>query len=278
EDLSAYVPGARIDVRTVETGPPTLIPLSIRVLGEDTRTLRAEAEKLKAILNSSPMAINIRDDWGNDSLRTRLEVDQDRASLMGVSNRDIAIASYSAVNGVPVAALREGRKSIPIVQLMDYGQRETATALDQLYVYAGQSVNKLTLGQIAKLNYTPETAVIRRFNQYHAITVSALPRPGHLASEVTTPLMSQILDFERHLPPGYRLEIAGELKEQVKGQRQSLTVVIASALAIYLALVFQFKNAFKPLIVYAGIPFGVVGALAGVWVMNMPMGFMVVLG
>src|SRR5262249_58147073 len=61
EALSARVPGARIDVRTVETGPPTLIPLSIRVLGEDARVLRAEAEKLKAILSSSPLAINVRD-------------------------------------------------------------------------------------------------------------------------------------------------------------------------------------------------------------------------
>jgi len=278
EALSGRVPGARIDVRTVETGPPTLIPLSIRVLGDDMRVLRAEAEKLKTILNSSPLAINVRDDWGNDSLRTRLEVDQDRASLMGVSSRDIAFASYSAVKGVPIGTLREGRKNIPIVQMMDYGQGDIATALNQLYVYSGESPNKLMLGQVAKLKYTPETALIRRANQYRAVTISGLPKPGHLASEVTTPLMPKIGEFERNLPPGYRMEIVGELKEQIKGQRQSLTVVIASVLAIYLALVFQFNNAIKPLIVFAGIPFGAAGALGGVWVMNMPMGFMVILG
>jgi len=134
EALSARVAGARIDVRTVETGPPTLIPVSIRILGEDLRVLRAEAEKLKTILSSSPLAINVRDDWGNDSLRTRLEVDQDRASLMGFSSRDVAFASYSAVRGVPIGTLREGRKNIPIVQMMDYGHGEVASALDQLYV------------------------------------------------------------------------------------------------------------------------------------------------
>src|SRR5262249_2856801 len=41
---------------------------------------------------------------------------------------------------------------------------------------------------------------------------------------------------------------------------------------------FQFKNAIKPLIVFAGIPFGAVGALAGVWLMDMPMGFLAILG
>jgi multidrug efflux pump subunit AcrB len=248
------------------------------VLGEDARVLRAEAEKLKAILSSSPLAINVRDDWGNDTLRTHLEVDQDRASLMGISSRDIAFASYSSVNGVPIGTLREGRKNIPIVQMMDDGQRKTANSLGQLYVYAGQSTNKLMLGQIAKLQYTPETALIRRVNQYRAITVSGLPKAGHLASEVTSPLMPQIRDFERSLPPGFRLEIAGELKEQTKGQLQSLNVMLASALTIYLALVFQFKNSIKPLIVFAGIPFGAAGALSSVWIMNMPMGFLAILG
>src|SRR5947209_2403203 len=84
--------------------------------------------------------------------------------------------------------------------------------------------------------------------------------------------------FEAGLPEGYRMEIVGELKEQIKGQRQSLTVVLASVIAIHLALVFQFRDAIKPLIVFAGIPFGAVGALASVWLMRMPLGFLVTPG
>ena len=278
EALSARVPGARIDVRTVETGPPTLIPISIRVLGEDAGVLRSQAEKLKTILKSSPLAINIRDDWGNDALRTHIDVDQDQASLAGLSSQDIAISSYSAVSGIPVGVMREGRKNIPIVQLMNYGQRDTATSLNRLYIYSGQAPQNIMLGQVAKLVYTPEPIEIHRVNQYRAITVSGLPKPGHVASEATDPLMPALRKFEAGLPEGYRMEIVGELKEQIKGQRQSLNVVLASVIAIYLALVFQFRNAIKPLIVFAGIPFGAVGALAGVWLMHMPLGFMVILG
>jgi multidrug efflux pump subunit AcrB len=47
---------------------------------------------------------------------------------------------------------------------------------------------------------------------------------------------------------------------------------------IYLALLFQFKDPMKPFIVFAGIPYGAVGALAGVWIMGTPMGFMAILG
>lgn len=278
EALSARVPGALIDVRTVENGPPTLIPISIRVLGENEGVLRSQAEKLKTLLQSSPLTINVRDDWGTNALRTHIDVDQDRASLAGLSSQDIAISSYSGTSGIPVGVMREGRKNIPIVQLMNYGQRDTATALNQLYLYSGQAPQNITLGQVAKLVYTPEPVEIRRVNQYRAITVSALPKPGHVASEATVRLMPALRQFEAELPHGYRMEIVGELKEQIKGQRQSLAVVFASVIAIYLALVFQFRNAIKPLIVFAGIPFGAVGALAGVWLMDMPLGFLVILG
>jgi len=200
------------------------------------------------------------------------------AGLAGVSSRDVAIGMYSGVVGAPIGYLREGRKNIPIVQLMDYGQRETATDLGQLYVYSSQSPVRLTLGQISRLAYSAETAVIRRVNQYRAINVAALPAPGRLAEEITMPLMPRIREFERQLPPGYRFEIVGELREQLKGQRRSLTVVVASVITIYLALVFQFRNAAKPFIVFAGIPFGAVGAFASLWLTGMPMGFLAILG
>ena len=48
--------------------------------------------------------------------------------------------------------------------------------------------------------------------------------------------------------------------------------------AIFLTLVLQFKSAVKPLIVFAAVPFGAVGALAVLWLMGAPFGFMAFLG
>jgi len=47
---------------------------------------------------------------------------------------------------------------------------------------------------------------------------------------------------------------------------------------IFLALVIQFKHAIKPFTVFAAIPFGVMGALISLWIMDMPFGFMAFLG
>ena len=51
-----------------------------------------------------------------------------------------------------------------------------------------------------------------------------------------------------------------------------------SIVLIFLALVSQFNHAVKPLLVFAAVPYGVVGALAALYIMRTPFGFMAFLG
>jgi multidrug efflux pump subunit AcrB len=74
------------------------------------------------------------------------------------------------------------------------------------------------------------------------------------------------------------MEFGGEYEEQVKGFRSLAIVMMISVALIYLALVFQFKHAIKPVIVFAAIPYGMVGGLAALWIMGQPFGFMAFLG
>jgi multidrug efflux pump subunit AcrB len=90
--------------------------------------------------------------------------------------------------------------------------------------------------------------------------------------------MPRIKELERSLPLGYRMEIGGEFEEQQKGFKSIAKVMAISIACIFLALVFQFRNAVKPLIVFAAIPYGIAGALAALWITGTPFGFMAFLG
>jgi multidrug efflux pump subunit AcrB len=84
--------------------------------------------------------------------------------------------------------------------------------------------------------------------------------------------------FAKTLPPGYSMQIGGEYAKQQQGFA-NLTIVLAiSVAAIYLALVVQFKSAIKPWLVFAAVPYGTVGALAALYIMGTPFGFMAFLG
>jgi multidrug efflux pump subunit AcrB len=119
---------------------------------------------------------------------------------------------------------------------------------------------------------------IKRRNQFRTVTVSAFPVPGILPSQVLTPLLPQVETFKAALPPGYFLEIGGEYDEQVSGFQELAVVMAVSVALIYLALVLQFGNAIKPLLVFAAIPYGMSGAFVALAVMGQPFGFMAFLG
>jgi multidrug efflux pump subunit AcrB len=157
-------------------------------------------------------------------------------------------------------------------------ERAQLSDIRSLYVYSGEGPQKVPLQSISSIVYDMQTEKLQRRNQFRTVTVSAFPEAGVLPSEVLNAAMPRLNEFRQTLPIGYRLEIGGEYEEQVKGFRNLAVVMLISIALIYLALVFQFKHAIKPLIVFAAIPYGVVGALAALWWMGSAFGFMAFLG
>jgi multidrug efflux pump subunit AcrB len=276
--VSARVPGARVDVRQLETGSPVGIPVSLRVSGEDIPTLRALGNTLETILRETPHAVRARNDWGAESFDVRLRIDADKANLAGVTNQDVAYSSASGINGAQVALLREGDKQIPIVARLRMEERAQLQDIKDLYVYSSAGRQRVPLGSISELDYGIKTEKLQRRDRFRTVTVSAYPEEGVLPSEVLNAAMPKVREFEKALPPGYRLVIAGEYKEQVKGFKDLSRVMAISVAMIFLALVIQFRSAVKPFIVFAAIPYGMVGAVAALWVMGAPFGFMAFLG
>jgi multidrug efflux pump subunit AcrB len=123
-----------------------------------------------------------------------------------------------------------------------------------------------------------QTEKLQRRNQFPTVTISAFTTDGVLPSELLSAVRPQLDEFQKTLPTAYHMEIGGEHEEQVKNFKQLAIVMLISIVLIYLALVFQFGHAIKPVIVFAAIPYGIVGALAVLWLMGSAFGFMAFLG
>jgi multidrug efflux pump subunit AcrB len=240
-------------------------------------TLRSAADRAKRILEGVSIAARPRDDWGVDRFDVEVVTDSDRANIAGVTNLDVANASAAAMNGAPVTVLREGDKQIPVVARLRMEERAQLGDLQNLYVY-GEGGQKVPLRSVSHLDYRLRREVIRRRDQFRTITVSAAPIDGVLASQVMAVARPRFAELARSLPPGYRLVIGGEEEKQVQGFGHLEVVLAISVAGIFLALVFQFKNAVKPFIVFAAVPYGTVGALLALWIMHAPFGFMGFLG
>jgi multidrug efflux pump subunit AcrB len=276
--VATRIAGARVDVKLLETGGGFGNPVGIRISGDDMVTLRAQAERMKGIFRSVPIAERVQDDWGVERFAVGLEIDADRANMAGVTNLDVAASSAVGMNGSQVGTLREGNKQIPIIARLRMEERARLSDIENLYVYSSTGSEKVPLRQISTMSYSMSREKIQRRDQFRTITVSCFPVAGVLASQVMAAAMPQIEAFQRDLPPGFKMEIGGEAEEQAEGFLDLAIVMGISIAAIFIALVLQFKNAVKPLLVFGAIPYGMVGAFGALWLTGTPFGFMAFLG
>jgi multidrug efflux pump subunit AcrB len=285
--LTEQVPGAWITVRQLQTNPVEN-PVELLISGQedvdarnevsDIRTLRRIARQTEDIVAQSPGISVLRDDWFPDNIQLRIQIDPDRANVAGITNADVAEASTAAMSGVTVGVFKEGDKNIPIVARLQMEERAQLADVKNMYVYASHTNSRVPLLSIAMVGNSLETGRVRRREHFRTISILCFPRPGVLASEVIEPILLKLQQFQKNLPPGYQLRIGGERAKQIEGFANLETVLLVSLLGIYLALLVQFNNAVKPMLVFAAAPYGVMGALIALSVMHTPFGFMAFLG
>ena len=109
--LAKQIPGAWITVRQLQTNPVEN-PVELMISGQadvdakneadDIRTLRTIARQAQDIVAQAPGISVLRDDWFPDNLQLQVQIDPDRANVVGISNADVASASAAAMSGTQV--------------------------------------------------------------------------------------------------------------------------------------------------------------------------------
>nr|MBP8081393.1 efflux RND transporter permease subunit [Arenimonas sp.] len=82
--------GVRGNITRIENGPPVGYPVQYRVSGEDIPTLQRIAGEVATVMRGNPELSNVNVDWSELSKAVEIEIDQDKARLLGVSSQDLA--------------------------------------------------------------------------------------------------------------------------------------------------------------------------------------------
>jgi multidrug efflux pump subunit AcrB len=258
--------------------------VQLRIFGADDETLREVASQVKTALRSIPGTIDVHDDWGEPVFQMTLKVDTDRSAMSGLTHQDVASAVGTGLSGLSVSHVRERDKLIDIVLRLRPSERSRLDDLYSLNVVNAATGVGMPLRQLAAFERELVTPKIRRRDHERCITVRCDTVPGVLPSEIVVALQKRLPGAPSAggsaiaFPAGYRWEFGGEKFEQDKGFKSLTVALIVSFLAIYLALVLQFNSATQPILVYAAVPFGVVGGLIGLLLFGSTFGFMAFLG
>ena len=273
-ELDRDIAGARCVVKQLEQGPPVETPIQIRLTGPDLDTLRERADAASEMLRTNG-GYKVHDDLGRRIPTLLIAMDQNRANLLAINNVAVGRLAQAAFNGLPVTELREGDHLIPVLARLRVEDRNEADRIRTMYVKS-PSGSLVPVESFATVTNQMEFAVIPHFNKLRTVTVKSFAAFHELPSVVLKRARATLRALP--LPPGYKLEIAGEDKELRQSRADMGRVMAISVSLIALALVLQFNSLAKSLVVLLTVPLGLIGAFVGLALTDSPLGFMALLG
>lgn len=274
------VSGARIVPKELGLGPPS-DPLVFRIIGDgfsDIHTLRTISRQLKQIVHDQPETWNVYDSWGTSGYQLRIQTDESRANLAGVTNIQIADTLNAYFSGLKMTTFLEGDHQIPVLFRLIPEERSSIEGVRTAYVEG--DTGKIPLESFAKVESRWEPAKIERRDRSRTIEVRASMEPGAAGNDVTHRVFAsdEVRAIVDQLPSGYRIEVGGAVEDSIESTQQMVTSFGISFLLIVLCLVCQYNGWAKPLIILTTLPMALIGALPGLYFTGNLIGFMPQLG
>lgn len=268
---------ATIRVLRLDFGPPVGYPVQFRVIGPNPDEVRRIAYQVREVMRSEPAAVAPNLEWNETAKRVRLQVDQDRARLIGFAPQDVANSMQVLLTGTPVSQFRDGRESIDVVARAVMDERWDLDHIADLSLFTNTG-KAVPLSQVAVPVYDHEEPILWRRNRETMLTVRADVLDGWQAPDVSKRLGGKLTELRATLPPGYRIEEGGAVEESGKANNALFAVFPLMVLVMWTLLMAQVQNFRKAVLVFVISPLGMIGAVTALHVFNAPFGFVALLG
>ncbi len=264
-------------VQRLENGPPVGYPIQFRVVGRDRHKIREIAQQVAAVMRSNPYTNNVHLDWNELAKVVKLEIDQDKARVLGISSEELAVVMNSILSGYSITRYRENNRLIEVLARAEESERLGLGNLRDIRIPT-HSGSFVSLSQLAKISFALEEGLIWRRDLLPAITVKADLQGDIQAPEVTSQISPLLQSLREQLPPGYRIETGGSVEESAKGQASIAAVMPVVILAVFTLLMIQLQSFQRTILVILTAPLGLIGVVAALIAFNAPFGFVANLG
>ncbi len=281
-ELAGY-PGATLELKEFEQGPPVDAPIAFRVLGDDPAALGEAARKVQALLEATEGTRYVRNPSADRKSDLRVRIDQDRATLAGVPAKELDRAVRLAVGGVVAGRYRQEasdeaidiRVTLPRGEaVLPGGARPGLDVLERLYL-AG-AAGPVPLSQVADVSLEPSPTRIDHTDKVRSTTVTAWVKEGYNTDRLTRAVLSRI--EAESWPNGVQIVPAGEFESRQESFGGLGTAIIVAAVGVLAILVLEFRTFRSTLIVASVIPLGVIGGLVALLVSGYTLSFTAVVG
>lgn len=261
----------------LEGGPPQGQDVEVKVKGPRFDKLMELTDVLKAELDDMDGVYDVRDDFRVGKSELRIYLKSEKAHQYGLTTLHIAQTVRTAIEGAKATTYREADEAIDVIVKYDEESLRTFDALNNLLI-ATPTGAIVPLKDVAEIIEEKGYSDIRRFDGERAITVYAsIDTAKTNAVKVNQALISAFADVES-LYPGYRLDFRGIFDEIRDSFSELWKLFGVGLLVIYVVLGAQFKSFTQPVIILFAVPFGMIGAMVGLFLADATLSMVAMFG
>ena len=269
-------PGAKIEVKNFEQGPPVVAPVEVRLFGDNLDTLRTLAARVENLMKQTEGTLYVNNPISNLKSDMRVVINQDKARMTGINTVDIDRTIRLAVAGLNMGNFSDAEgEDYDIYLTTPKDEHATLASLDNLFVNTRQGA-PVPLDQIASLKLETSPLSIDHYNKVRTVSVSSFVRKGYLNDKVISDVVGKMESLK--LPDGYSYSMGGEVEASNESFGGLGSIIIVTVFMFVAVLVLMFKTFKSMLIVLSVIPLGMVGALLALLITGNPLSFVAIIG
>ncbi|MEE4329806.1 MAG: efflux RND transporter permease subunit, partial [Wenzhouxiangella sp.] len=251
--------------------------LSFQLVGRNLEQLQSAAAELESRILAYNGTFDVRNSYEGGLRELQLHI-RPEAEVLGLSQQDLARQVRQAFFGEEVQRIQRGQDDVRVMVRYPREQRESEGYLEAMRIRT-PSGEEIPFGAVADIEIGSSPSTIRRYDRERSISVTGrvdkeIAEPGRIAGELRESVLPEILS--RH--PDVRFRLGGATRSQQEVASELLWGTVFAIFLIYALLAIPLKSYVQPLLIMSVIPFGMVGAIGGHWLLGIPISMLSVFG
>jgi cobalt-zinc-cadmium resistance protein CzcA len=241
--------------------------LAVKLYGTDLKTLEAKGDEIVGVMSKVPGVADLGLFRVIGQPNLNCTIDRAAAARYGINVTDIQNAIEGAVGGTigggPVTQVLEGEARYDVMARYEKKYRSTPDAIDNIRLLA-PSGERVSLAQLTHVKVADGAEEIYREEGSRFVAIKYSVRDRDLGSTVEDAIRA--VNKNVQLPPGYKLNWAGEYESQKRSSRRLMLVLPITILLIFLILYGMFSSGKWAVLILCNVIIAPVGGLVALWI------------
>jgi hydrophobic/amphiphilic exporter-1 (mainly G- bacteria), HAE1 family len=240
------------------SGQNTTSVYQLTLQSPNLKEIYAWAPRLVAALSKLPGFVDVNSDMQISSPQVMVDIDRDRAQMLGVTPQQVQDAMFSAYGERQASIIYASADQYSVILQVKPQDQRNPDALSKLYVRSSNG-SLIPLSAVVRTKLQTGPLSINHVGQLPAVTISFNLRPGYSLGPAAQQVDNTIR--EMRVPQTISTSFQGTVREFQNSFANLSILLIVAILVIYIVLGILYESFIHPITILSGLPSAVFGAL-----------------